>query len=322
MKAEKNIQTRIGSDIMFSVKILGARDARKVGVQSVEAYFINKDLQEKYHNEYVARKEAQKKREEEKKQREEDFRKHFKFLRRYPVTPLVNDFRSTICCLNNPCHYGYNTLPIQAYYHVYDGFGVVPFKEHHDHHHKPIKDESIVRGDIYYTEDRSTIEVYFPATRQKHIGTYDLILNVKVADRNFSYENIREFTIDYSEFIKLTPHSEQYPSGITDIVIGEDLITDKNVDVHLQSGELTNGCLELDLSNGGIVHVDVSQATNWEGETPEDLPHDKEGEDVKFVPRDIYTKSGVLNDNCLELNLSNDDMVHIDMSNLTDWEDE
>lgn len=191
----------LGSDVRFKVQILGGDQAHSVSISSVSAYFINRDLRQQMEQYGSA----------------EDVKKaQFKFLRRYPIEFYVNDCRSTCCCLNNPCCYGYNHMPVGTCLPVYNGFGTEPYLR------KPvdiIQDESVVRAITYYCSDRSSVEIYLPGDRQKHIGNYDLVITAKIHNDSYKVDHVRTFTVSYESILELTENSEDIPSGIYDIII-------------------------------------------------------------------------------------------------------
>lgn len=225
----------IGSDIRFNVQILASDEIATINILEVKAQFISKG---------GARK-------------KEDAKKHFKFLRRYPIEPFVDDIRSTAHCLNNPTHYGYYTLPIQAYYHVYDGYGVVPF----EHKKGPIKDPSIVDGVVYYTKNRAVVQVFFPGYKQKELGSYDLILTIKVYDNSQPFDHARTMTIRYDDFLKLVERGDT-PSGISRIIIDDSEIIESD-DIYVNQGALAGNAINLTLTNEGTVPIDISEITDW-----------------------------------------------------------
>lgn len=194
MQTENKITAMLKSDIKFKVRLLKEDQARAVNIQSVEAYFIHKGLRE----------------------RQLEFKKHFKFLRRYPIEPCVNDLHSTVCCLNNPGIYGYNTRPVGICAPVYAGFGLEP---HFHAHHCCLKNSEVIKAPVYYTADRMAVEVYFPAWMQKFPGEYDLIITVVMYDNKYHLCNSRTFTISYESIVTLTETSSGIPGGFGDIEI-------------------------------------------------------------------------------------------------------
>lgn len=181
MSTDQHITARIGTDIKFKVQLLGETSSNTVNIQSVDAYFINATLNQQLQN---------------------DANK-FKFIRRYPIEPLVNDYKSTEYCLNASGVYGY----------VYDGFGRKPFDK------KPLLDPCKVNGKVYYTENRDTVEIYFPADRQKQTGDYDLVIDAVIYDPSDSFKHSRKISIDYQSLVTLTGSAEDLPDGISDVVI-------------------------------------------------------------------------------------------------------
>lgn len=202
MQTDQKVTAMLKSDIKFKVRLLKEDQASAVNIQSVDAYFIHRDLRE----------------------REKEFKKHFKFLRRYPIEPCVNNIQSTICCLNNPGIYGYNTKPVGVCAPVYAGFGIEPCFghhccDHHCHHHLFAEGPDVIQAPIYYTADRTAVEVYFPAWMQKKPGVYDLIVTFVMYDNKYHLCNARTFTISYESIVTLTESSEVLPGGFADIEI-------------------------------------------------------------------------------------------------------
>lgn len=264
MQTENKITAMLMSDIKFKVRLLKEDQARAVNIQSVDAYFIHKDL----------------------RKRKEEYKKHFKFLRRYPIEPCVNDLRSTICCLNNPCIYGYNTRPVGVCAPVYAGFGLEP---HFHHPHMCHKDHEVIKAPIYYTADRMAIEVYFPAWMQKLPGEYDLVITAVLYDNKYHLNNSRTISISYESIVTLTETSGSIPGGFADIEIlpydpsQEDESDpdrpdhdDDEMDKYVQAGQLkqvtdqqtqqTSTNLVLDLANTDAqddVYIDLSSIADW-----------------------------------------------------------
>lgn len=177
------IRTMIGNDIRFNVKLLSDTASRTINIENVEAYFINSTARTQYENE----------------------KNRFKFIRRYPIEPLVNDYISTAYCLNTSGVYCY----------VYDGFGVKPFEKR-----KHIEDPTKTKALVYYTENRDQVEIYFPGDYQKEVGTYDLIISATIYDPySDSYKHGRKIVVSYEDIVTLTEAAEQLPDGISNIVI-------------------------------------------------------------------------------------------------------
>ena len=257
MQTENKITAMLKSDVKINVRLVGEDQSHTVNIQSVDAYFIHKDLRIKA----------------------EENKKHFKFLRRYPIEPCVNNLRSTICCLNNPGIYGYNTRPVGTCAPVYAGFGVEPFGKGRKIF--PGGPE-VVKAAVYYTADRSTVEVYFPAYLQKKAGDYDLVINAKLYDPNYHFNNLRVISVSYEDFVTLTSTSTTLPDGISEIELNgnssttpyEPGVEPSGYDVYVESGQVqqitdptTNrqytGIL-LDLANSDVdVPIDLSSIADW-----------------------------------------------------------
>lgn len=207
MQTDKKVTVMLKTDLKFKVRFLKEEQANAVNIQSVDAYFINRSLRERKFEE------------------QKEFKKHFKFLRRYPIEPCVNDLHSTICCLNNPGIYGYNTRPVGICAPVYAGFGVEPCFGHHchgHHHHYDclhhdapgphVEGPEVIKAPIFYTADRMAVEVYFPAWLQKVPGEYDLVMTIVMYDNKYCLHNARTITISYESLVTLTETSDSYPN--------------------------------------------------------------------------------------------------------------
>lgn len=263
MQTENKITAMLKSDIKINVRLIGEDQSHTVNIQSVDAYFIHKDLRIKA----------------------EENKKHFKFLRRYPIEPCVNNLKSTICCLNNPGIYGYNTMPVGTCAPVYAGFGLNP---HFHEHHCCFKNPEAIKAPVYYTADRSTVEVYFPAWLQKKVGDYDLIINAKLYDPEYHFNNLRTISISYETIVTLTETSTNLPDGISGVEInGDEVITPDDpivdpddpvepieTDIYVESGSVqkvtdpeTNKQytgIVLDLANSDTdVPIDISSIVDW-----------------------------------------------------------
>jgi hypothetical protein len=253
MQTENKITAMLKSDVKINVRLVGEDQSHTVNIQSVDAYFIHKDLRIKA----------------------EENKKHFKFLRRYPIEPCVNNLRSTICCLNNPGIYGYNTRPVGTCAPVYAGFGVAPFAKNHRFLQTG---PDVVKAAVYYTADRSTVEIYFPAVLQKKAGEYDLVINARLYDSNYHFNNIRVVSVSYESIVTLTPTATGFPSGISDIEINGDstIIPDDpdqpieydGNDRYLESAVLNRGDngteVLFDLANSDDdVTLNISELVDW-----------------------------------------------------------
>lgn len=230
----------IGTDIRFKIKISGVTQATSVNIQSVDVYFVRSEV----------------------KKQEAEMRKKFKFLRRYPIEPFVNDFRSTAHYLNNAGYYGYTVCPgIIA--QVYDGFGVNPWHKF-DPCPFPIEKDIVVKGKVYFTEDKSMVEVYFPAMYQKQTGSYDMIVRVRLYDSDYSPSHSRVITLRYNDFIVLKESGDSLPSGISVVEIDDSQeVTPTPDDTYVYLGELNDNSIDLSLTSGRTVPIDISNITDW-----------------------------------------------------------
>lgn len=263
MQTENKVTAMLKSDIKFTVRLIGEDESHAVNIQSVNAYFINKDLR---------------------KQAEEE-KKHFKFLRRYPIEPCVNNLKSTICCLNNPGIYGYNARPVGTCAPVYAGFGVEPFGKNRRFVPSSLE---VIKAPVYYTADRSVVEIYFPAFAQKKCGEYDLVINATVYDSGFHFTNGRVMSLSYEGIVTLTEEANTIPGGLSNVEITTENIgtiitptpdpgTDPiEGDRYTRSGAVLYGTnpntgvqgtnLVLDLANTDAsddVYIDMSSIADW-----------------------------------------------------------
>lgn len=241
MQADKKVKVMIGSDVKFTV-ILSDSPTSTTNIQSVDAYFVHKDLR---------------------RQSKKD-KAQFKFLRRYPIEPCVNDIKSTICCLNNPGIYGYNTKPVGICAPVYAGFGVEPF----DPNNVTLKSAGVVKAAVYYTAQRDTVEIYFPGLQQKILGEYDLVINARVYDPNFSFDHSKMVAISYEELVELNDSTDgNTGTNATISYDGDITIDDPTVELssdnYVQSGQVNNGILTLDMSNGSDVNINLDGSIIW-----------------------------------------------------------
>lgn len=243
---EHIVKEQIGTDVKYSIRVIGKTPSHKVSIQSVEAFFINTTLQQC------------------KKCQERYYNSHLKFLRRYPVEPLVNDYISTAYCLNNSGAYCYNTHPVNCY----KGFGIEPFGHNHQDHKCHEHDESVCKALVYYTDDKSVVQVYFPADLQKHTGIYDLMIRVKIHNDSYQIDHSKTFSITYEGILELNGDAEDLPDGIEDIIIdSEDHPTPSSDDLYVISGELNNNNLDLTLSDfSSVPSIDMSREFAWGGD--------------------------------------------------------
>ena len=124
------------TDFVVQLPLLNQDQLKRLTIRNVYAYWINKKR-------YAHAKKM--------------YSTQFKFLRRFPLGPVVNDVPSVIRTLKNVQLFGRDGLKIGTISNVYPGYGLEPFKQN------LAVLSAIQKGRIKHTTDRNTVEVIFSA---------------------------------------------------------------------------------------------------------------------------------------------------------------
>ena len=218
------------------------------------------------------------------KYRNEELRKKEKFIHRFPIEPYIKSFHSTPYDICNSGYYSWKAYP----YRIYGGFGVYPQFDGLCKHLSPIDDTQYV-ANVMATSKQNIVEVDFPAEDQLHVGKYTLIIVAKLYAPGYNKHNLKTVTIDVPDVFELVKTSEEGVDTNYRIIVNryEDNLPnpDEDVvrDIYVNSGSIDiqeNG-LNLGLTNGQTVNVDLNSALGW---------YDSDDQDI--IEGDVYTNEG------------------------------
>ena len=196
------------------------------------------------------------------------FKKDGRYIlnKRYPIEPLLRSYIANAYDINGcgkPC---YNYMPIYSGFgsmiHSFD-FAGLNYKKFVGGHGK----HSVVNALVKATDDNSKYDIYFPACLQKQLGEYSLILKIRMYEEGYMNNNIKTVTVDYNNVFELVGHS--YDDCVdNDVVIDidtKDINPDRKLvdDVYTYSGAYNNGLIDLRLTDGRNVSIDMSSETEW-----------------------------------------------------------
>ena len=247
------MKIRIGNDIRLDVTLsYKSSGDGTVDVTSAQAYIINTTKEQ----EYIKALENK-----------------TRFISRFPVEPYINAYSSTAYDIKSCGYPMWNAYPKNYVYATYSGFGPNPDWEH-KYRNMPKYNHTQYKAEVKYTQDRSVIEVYFPAIAQFYTGKYTLVIVAQIYQPGYGHNNLKTVTMDYPEVFELVSSSEQ---GIDDSVTinvvpnpgsNPDEPQPEPIDIHVDSGvyieDPTNGGrLELNLNNEQQVNISLSSATGW-----------------------------------------------------------
>lgn len=233
------MKIRIGNDICARVTIqLQGYDV--VNIQSIKACIINKTKKAEIEN---------------------DWKNKSRFIGRFPIEPFTDEYLPTAYDINSSGYPQYfATVP-----HRYNGFGVYP-----DWTHLFPKAELNVTeymAQVRRTNDPNIIDVLFPASAQLYTGEYKIILVLGVYSPGYNQNNIRTISVDYNNAFELVSSTEDADAGSSAIItidgINDPSFWDSPEDIYTNSGEYQSGYLNLNLTNGNKVNVDMSSIDKW-----------------------------------------------------------
>lgn len=194
-----NMKIRIGNDIRILAKVLNKNQFGDVNIHSVKAFVINKT------------KEAE---------RIADKNSKTKFISRFPIEPIDNCYKPSPYNINCAGSYSYNVIPMTYVCGSYAGFGCNP--DWNDIY-KPVEQYNFNEflAPTKATENRSVVEISFPAEAQLYTGDYKIILVAKLYQPGFSATNLRTITIDYDNVFTLVSTSEEGTDTPVTINVGD-----------------------------------------------------------------------------------------------------
>lgn len=223
------MEIRIGNDICLDVTLLYNSDNDEyANINSIQAFIINASKEAEY---------------------EALIKDKTRFISRFPVEPYVDAYSSTAYDIKSSGYPTWMAYPRNHVYATYSGFGVMPGW---DNIYRPMPEHNLTqyKAEVKYTEDRSVVKVFFPATAQLYTGTYNLVIVAKVYDPGYSKDNLRTVTMDYENVFTLVNNSVD---GIDDAVTLNVAATSRSTavqEVKVQ-GDVVVGV-------GGIGHVSAT----------------------------------------------------------------
>lgn len=235
---------RIGSDIRMLVTLSDKKygyGGSPVNIQSLTAIVVNTTLENKY---------------------KEEIKNKTRFISRYPIEPMLDDFTATVANLNHSGFPTYHVMPNSHMVRAYAGYGVCP---EFDKIYRPCRKYNLTeyRTPVQRTQSPSDVYVYFPAEAQLYPGVYKLVIVAQVYVDGYDLNNLRTVTVDYNDAFELVTNSEDADAeGSIEIIIdqGSSDIYDDFVESGTYNGE---GYVDLHMRSGNIVNVDLTEEFNW-----------------------------------------------------------
>lgn len=196
------MKIRIGNDISLNVTLNYSSSSDEVNINSVRAFLINITKKEEI---------------------EKELKNATKFIKRFPIEPFDDAYSSNAHDIKSCGIPHWNHLP-------YVGFGVNPNWEY-VYGHTPSIDITKYEAQVKYTDDKNVVKISFPAEDQLYTGTYNLVIVANVYEEGYSSDNLRTFTIDYTNVFILVDSTEVDVDGeitidVTYNKLGENLSDD------------------------------------------------------------------------------------------------
>lgn len=185
------MKIRIGNDICLNVTLLYNANNEYANINSIQAFIINASKEAEF---------------------EEDIKNKTKFISRFPVEPYIDAYSSTAYDIKSSGYPTWRAYPKNHVYATYSGFGPHP-DWRGKYRHMPMHNLTQYKAEVKYTEDRSTVKVFFPAEQQLYTGTYNLIVVAKIYDPGYSKDNLRTVTMDYENVFTLVNNSSDGVDG-------------------------------------------------------------------------------------------------------------
>lgn len=243
------MKIRIGTDLSLLVTLTNVEAARPIMIRSLTAYLVNSTLKQKA---------------------DEELKNKTKFISRFPVEPMRDSYISTNYNINCSGYPTYNVWPQNRAMAPYAGFGYNPdwdviYPKQPDYRFTEY------RAAVLATKHQNQVEIHFPAEDQLFCGNYNIIIVVEYYMPGYM-NNTKTVTLDYSNAFSIVESSEE------EDLTGTELVTIKGVDniptytpgdgtdVYVYEGKLDDGTINLNLTSGESVAVDVSSITAWHDE--------------------------------------------------------
>lgn len=234
------MKIRIGNDICLNVTLLYNVNNEYANIHSVEAFLINASKEAEF---------------------EADIKDKTKFISRFPVEPYIDAYSSTAYDIKSSGYPTWRAYPRNHVYATYSGFGLHP-DWRGKYRHMPKYNLTQYRAEVKYTQDRSTIKVFFPAEQQLYTGTYNLIVVAKIYDPGYSKNNLRTVTMDYENvFILVNKSSDGIDGPVTlDVASTSRSGAVQKIEIHGDTlvGENGVGMLSAKVSPVGVDDSSVS----------------------------------------------------------------
>jgi len=224
------MKIRIGNDVQLNIQLALGETEDRANIKSLRAIFVNTTLKDKLEAEY---------------------KKHNRFIGRFPIEPFVNEFEPNEYCINSTGYSRYNV----AVYNQYRGFGLKPDWKNCF----PIKQMPITEyyAEISHTQNPNTVSVLFPGEAQLYEGNYELIVIAKIYQPGYK-NNTRTVSTNYKNIFELVKDSQQ--DGVDNPVRIELTNVDSQDvvgDVYVVSGSFSNNAIKLKRNDLGVVNIDV-----------------------------------------------------------------
>lgn len=171
------------NDFEVTLPILNEDLENKLTVRQVYAFWVNQYRYEEAKKMYATQ---------------------FKFLRREPIGPIVNNVPSILHTLHKVNLFAKDGLKHGVIRNVYPGYGLEPFKQNLS------VISALCKGRTKRTQNRNTITAVFPASEQKEPGIYNLLLLAEVCDFEGKQHEVWLIEIDNQELLNLIEKDPNY----------------------------------------------------------------------------------------------------------------
>lgn len=170
----------VDGEIVIPITLLDDRQRKELTIRSVKAYIINPQLVKKAKIEYS---------------------KHFKFLRRHHIGPIVNDLWSVMHTMDGQDLFSYGDFHTDhnLLQYVYPGYGVTPYEKKIPFYRTQFP------GIVKFTENRNRVEVHIPKEFQVP-GRYTLLVKIEVEHTHRIHKDVWMIERNYGEFNILEPN--------------------------------------------------------------------------------------------------------------------
>lgn len=233
------MKIRIGNDICARVSIsLQGYDV--VNIQSIKACVVNKT---------------------KKAEIEKDWKNKTRFIGRFPIEPFTDEYLPTAYDINSAGRPQYFATVCNRY----NGFGVYPDWTHL--FPKAQLNVTEYMAQVRRTDNPNVIDVLFPANAQLYTGEYKIVLVLGIYSPGYNMNNIRTISVDYDNAFELVSSTEEADAEGSAIInidgINNPSFWENPDDIYTQSGVYQSGQLNLRLTNGDNVNVDMSSIDKW-----------------------------------------------------------